>query len=226
MQNWYENLKIAINILNTGNIPFEKWVWGGGTALRWYYQHRDSKDIDIFFADPQLLGFITPRLNDKIESLVTDYVEGPTFVKLHFSDFEIDFIVCMNLTGLLPEWQHVGEYFIQIEKPEEIVAKKIFYKGLSLKIRDIIDIAIVYSDKPSLLEIITKRKLIPHPPEVIFKNLEKLKNRFNEKDLNEILMDKNFTAEAFLKCLNTVEAMFRQAIEKMSQRSANPLTET
>jgi hypothetical protein len=28
------------------------------------YQHRLSKDIDIFVPDPQYLGFVTPRLSD------------------------------------------------------------------------------------------------------------------------------------------------------------------
>jgi len=39
--------------------PF--WTFGGGTVLMLRYQHRLSKDIDIFVPDPQYLGFVTPR---------------------------------------------------------------------------------------------------------------------------------------------------------------------
>ena len=33
------------------------WSFGGGTVLMLRYQHRSSKDIDIFVPDPQALGF-------------------------------------------------------------------------------------------------------------------------------------------------------------------------
>lgn len=39
--------------------PF--WTLGGGTVLMFRYQHRLSKDIDIFVPDPQYLGYVTPR---------------------------------------------------------------------------------------------------------------------------------------------------------------------
>lgn len=35
--------------------PF--WTFGGGTVLMLRYQHRRSKDIDIFVPDPQYLGY-------------------------------------------------------------------------------------------------------------------------------------------------------------------------
>ncbi len=40
--------------------PF--WTFGGGTVLMLRYQHRRSKDIDIFVPDPQYLGYVSPRL--------------------------------------------------------------------------------------------------------------------------------------------------------------------
>ena len=39
----------------TGLAPF--WTFGGGTVLMLRYQHRRSKDIDIFVPDPQYLGY-------------------------------------------------------------------------------------------------------------------------------------------------------------------------
>jgi hypothetical protein len=46
--------------------PF--WTFGGGTVLMLRYQHRRSKDIDIFVPDPQYLGYVSPRLSDLAES--------------------------------------------------------------------------------------------------------------------------------------------------------------
>lgn len=39
------------------------------------HRHRISKDVDIFVSDPQYLGFLTPRLNTKAESLTSSYIE-------------------------------------------------------------------------------------------------------------------------------------------------------
>jgi hypothetical protein len=47
------------------------------------YQHRLSKDIDIFVPDPQYLGFVTPRLSDVAAAVSTQYVEDHSaYVKL------------------------------------------------------------------------------------------------------------------------------------------------
>ena len=64
---WQELLLHALRIIDDikkhGTIdPF--WTFGGGTVLMLRYQHRMSKDIDIFVPDPQYLGFLTPRLSD------------------------------------------------------------------------------------------------------------------------------------------------------------------
>lgn len=37
---------------------------GGGTALMLQIGHRDSRDIDLFLPDPQLLGWIAAALAD------------------------------------------------------------------------------------------------------------------------------------------------------------------
>ncbi len=47
------------------------------------YQHRLSKDIDIFVPDPQYLGFVTPRLSDVAADISSQYVEDQnSYVKL------------------------------------------------------------------------------------------------------------------------------------------------
>ena len=62
------------------------------------HHHRFSKDIDIFVPDPQVLPYLSPRLNDAAESLTTDYVEQAGFLKLVFPEGEIDFVASETLT--------------------------------------------------------------------------------------------------------------------------------
>ena len=66
-----ENSKIllqkAIDILEEADIKDDEWAVGGGTVLAHYYNHRISKDIDIFINDIQLLTLLSPRFNDMSE---------------------------------------------------------------------------------------------------------------------------------------------------------------
>ena len=46
-------LNKALKQLQYANISNNQWALGGGTAIQYYYSHRYSKDIDIFFPDLQ-----------------------------------------------------------------------------------------------------------------------------------------------------------------------------
>ena len=96
---------------------------GGGTRLMLELSHRISRDIDLFIRDPQWIGLMSPRLNDKVGDLVQGYEEDATFLKLKFSEGEIDFIVRMSLTGLLPESSEKSLFLL--EPVEEVLAKKL-----------------------------------------------------------------------------------------------------
>lgn len=86
--------------------PF--WTFGGGTVLMFRYDHRASKDIDIFVPDPQYLGYLTPRLNDTAAEMTADYVEdASSYVKLRFAEGEIDFVAAANLTQDAWEWWNI-----------------------------------------------------------------------------------------------------------------------
>ena len=61
------------------------------------YAHRQSRDIDIFMGDPQYMRFLSPRLNDTIDTWVADWVEGPGWLKLAFPLGEIDFIAAPSV---------------------------------------------------------------------------------------------------------------------------------
>ncbi len=80
------------------------WTMGGGTALMFRHHHRSSKDIDIFFSDPQPLGFVNPRLGGAAEEMTSRYEESSGHVKLYFPEGELDFVASPLLTTPGYEW--------------------------------------------------------------------------------------------------------------------------
>lgn len=76
---WRRLFRIAIDLIdqlrqNAGGCDCE-WSFGGGTAMMIQIGHRESHDIDIFFDDPQLLGFIDPsRSHLHFETMPSDYL--------------------------------------------------------------------------------------------------------------------------------------------------------
>jgi predicted nucleotidyltransferase component of viral defense system len=139
-------LRIAYKIVENANI--NDWTFGGGTALMTYYNHRRSKDVDIFITDVQLITYLSPRLNDFSQRFTDEYSEQSNFLKLYFHDAEIDFIAAPHLTENFFMLKSVLEELpeIRVETAEEICIKKLFYRAETLKTRDIFDIAAVIRD--------------------------------------------------------------------------------
>lgn len=106
--------------------------------------HRESHDVDIFLSDPQLLAFLDPQKRDfKFEIWPTAYDgDGASFQKLAFKDVgEIDFIVGHAMTSSPPIQTVIEGEATLLETIPEIIAKKIYYRGSSIKPRDIFHIA-------------------------------------------------------------------------------------
>jgi len=72
-----------------------------------------------------------------------------------YSEGEIDFIVAAPITDVADESMTIpkeqGSIQIEVEHPVEIALKKLVYRGASLKVRDIFDIAVVDFLHDSLL---------------------------------------------------------------------------
>ncbi|WP_051524418.1 nucleotidyl transferase AbiEii/AbiGii toxin family protein [Sulfurihydrogenibium subterraneum] len=185
---WKELLNLAVDILEEANINTDDWAFGGGTALMFYFHHRKSRDVDIFLKNPQLLTRLSPRLNEKAEEISKEYIEQANFIKLKLNSQEIDFIVAPNLTGLKPKKVKIDSKEIYIEQPEEIIAKKLFYRPESLKIRDIIDTVEVFKNSPNLMNILKKNKLLNE--EVIKKRFEYLKKKEKDLNISDLLLEK------------------------------------
>jgi Nucleotidyl transferase AbiEii toxin, Type IV TA system len=96
------------------------WTLGGGTALMLRYEHRYSKDIDIFVPDPQYLGFVTPRLSEVAQSISDEHVEGAGYVKLILPEGEIDFVAARNLTEPAYETWRLLRRPVRVELPAPV----------------------------------------------------------------------------------------------------------
>jgi hypothetical protein len=126
--------------------PF--WTLGGGTVLMLRFQHRRSKDIDIFVPDPQYLGYVSPRLSDLAASVSMDYVEGASFVKLIRPEGEIDFVASPNLTeSPFDRWKLLGRA-VRVETAVEVIAKKLWHRGDQVSARDLFDLSLVVERDP------------------------------------------------------------------------------
>jgi hypothetical protein len=123
-----------------------EWAFGGGTAMRLVYNHRESKDIDIFLNDSTVLNGLSPRINDSTAALTRDYTEQSNYVKLRFPEGEIDFIIGTRLLHDVPyERRTIRRRDVAIEQPVEIVAKKCFYRAADFAVRDVFDLAVLLS---------------------------------------------------------------------------------
>jgi len=151
MKSWEILFDNAMTQIKAANIPSDKWTFGGGTSLMHKFNHRDSKDIDIFVVTPQLLSFLTPRLNDAIDHLVGRYDEQSNFIRIYLEQGEIDFIHSAPVTTIPPTKEIIRGFELLVDDPTEIVAKKVFYRSDEFKSRDIFDLAVVYSKQKNII---------------------------------------------------------------------------
>ncbi len=110
---------------------------GGGTRIMLAIEHRISDDVDLFVHDAQWIGFLTPRLNEKFDDRLSGYEEDATWIKLKHRDGEIDFIVSGSLLDRKPDCDPALPF--ALEPVEEVIAKKLFYRGWALTARDLFD---------------------------------------------------------------------------------------
>ena len=129
------------------------WTFGGGTVLMLRFDHRFSKDIDLFVPDPQYLGHVNPRLGGPAEELTGDYEENAQFIKLQLEDGEIDVVVGAPLTDPHFEWARYEGRLIRVETSAEIIAKKMWHRGDQARARDLFDLCAVATFEPAAIDV-------------------------------------------------------------------------
>lgn len=143
---WQQLLRTAramIGQVNSEQQVIDSWTLGGGTAMMLQINHRESRDIDVFLPDAQLLPFLDPQMHDfDFEIPPADSAgDGVRFLKLVFDAGEIDFIVSQALTSSPATQATVEGEAVLLETIPEIITKKICHRGASIMPRDIFDIA-------------------------------------------------------------------------------------
>lgn len=179
-------LNIAKEALYEARIGDNEWAVGGGTVLAYYFNHRKSKDIDIFIPNIQILNKLSPRFNDVCEKAF-DYNEMTNYISLTFQEGKIDFIASPQLTLFSPKKEQFYNNKVFLEHPIEIVIKKIFHRGSWAVPRDIFDLATVYNfgEKDKLLDELIN---IEDEAEKFFNNIYKCKNQLYSNESADMLL--------------------------------------
>ncbi|WP_343056506.1 nucleotidyl transferase AbiEii/AbiGii toxin family protein [Rhizobium metallidurans] len=144
---WRRLFTVATGLINHVNRSYpviDEWSFGGGTAMMLQLDHRDSHDVDIFLPDAQVLRYLDPAKAELAFDVVPDGYQGDgvKFQKFAFNGIgEIDFIVAQALTSVPHLRTSVEGVSTRLETVAEIVAKKVYYRGASIRPRDIFDIA-------------------------------------------------------------------------------------
>jgi hypothetical protein len=147
----FQRALALIDSTRAAGVALEEWSFGGGTVLMRRHRHRVSKDIDIFIPDPQYLGYLSPRLNTRAESLTQSYIEQAGSLKLFFPEGEIDFVVSGYLTERPVSEERLFGRIVKVETSAEIIAKKVHHRGVEFTARDVFDLALVTEREPAAL---------------------------------------------------------------------------
>lgn len=122
-----------------GDPPFSL---GGGTVLMLRFKHRLSKDIDLFGYDAQWLSVFSPRLNERAAMLAASYTEQSNTIKIVTASGDIDFIIAADVVApVTRRVEPIAGRLIAVDPVTEILAKKLFYRAATFKIRDIYDLS-------------------------------------------------------------------------------------
>lgn len=187
MQGWEQLLERAmggIDALAEAGTPLPWWTFGGGTALMVQFQHRNSKDIDLFIADGQYITMLSPRLGGEEIWNCPDYDEQAHYLKLKYDEGEIDFIVSAPVTDKPMGTFNFRNWTIPIEHPVEIAIKKFFHRAEGLKPRDIFDIAVVASLHRD--ELIDELHTVIDKRETLLRRMATLPDAYYRQALDEL----------------------------------------
>jgi len=163
---WQTVCRRALAILDSASaagMP-DDWSFGGGTVLMLDHHHRFSKDVDIFVLDPQCLGFLTPRLNDRAEIGTHGYDEQSNSLKIYYAEGEVDFVEAGPVSAEPYAMREILGRAVRVETPLEIVAKKLKFRAADFKARDLFDLALVLERvadaRPALAALIHQQQSV------------------------------------------------------------------
>ena len=216
MSNWRLLLSrtvVGLEQLKQQGQAVPEWVLGGGTALMLHANHRLSKDIDAFIDDPQYLGIMSPKVTEVWNCRTWD--EMAHYLKLIYTEGEIDFIVSGPLSGLgthtfeidLTDLPAARKVSIQVEHAAEIALKKMHYRPTMLKPRDIFDIAVADSIDHDAL--VGNLSTISDKKTALTKRLDAIDPKFLQSELAELDIQAGWDDQK-KNCLATTRSLVKQ----------------
>ncbi|MBX9846443.1 MAG: nucleotidyl transferase AbiEii/AbiGii toxin family protein [Xanthobacteraceae bacterium] len=159
--------------------------------------HRESRDVDIFLQDPQLLSLLDPDRRDfdfELRPSAHDG-DGAKFLKLVFENVgEIDFIVGQPRTANATTRREIEGEDVLLETIPEIITKKIVYRGTNIRPRDIFDIAAASEDYADT--IIAELRSYWQATATALARLEQLNPEFVNNAISQLLIRQKFSATA------------------------------
>lgn len=174
----------GIDALEKRGTPLKFHTFGGGTALMTQFEHRYSKDIDLFIPDPQYLALLSPRLGGEEIWGCGNYDEAAHYLKIRYEEGEIDFIVSDRLTEIPLLDYPFREWMVPMEHPVEIAIKKLHYRAMGLKPRDIFDVAVIMTRDEDLLR--ENLHVLSEDKEALTKRLRTLDPNYHMRNLKDL----------------------------------------
>jgi hypothetical protein len=159
---WHDLMGLTLEAIDSVSAHGEViWTFGGGTALAIDVAHRISYDVDIFLDSAAVTKRLVPVTNEVTRRICFNPVSGRadyqwpgSYLKLMVHDKgEIDFLNATTLVDNATAPFHFEGRTLQRERPREVIAKKIYYRGAVFKGRDVFDLACTYRLMPEELAI-------------------------------------------------------------------------
>lgn len=189
---------------------------GGGTALASYYwNHRYSTDIDIFIYDEVDKKYLlkestwSSKVKTAMKSIgyTGNFRSHPIYSEIViYEDSKIQFFDVIKKSINPFQSVNLWGHEILIDTVEEIIAKKIYYRGDKGNSRDLFDIAIAFHKEPDILTrtILKKDKVI-----TLFETVSNIYNNQELKDLYiEEIKQMNPNEEYKFLAKNTIEYLY------------------
>lgn len=135
-------------VIRDHEVPFPIQIGGGSMLLR-RYGHRKSKDLDLFVTDARLVRWCSPRFNETAADLFPEYGEDAVTTRLIIGMQEIDIIAANPIVeDDATEDVVIDGRQVLVERPREILAKKVVYRGRQFQPRDVFDLACIAEAEP------------------------------------------------------------------------------
>ena len=159
---WQQLMRLtlqAIDSVTSENALPPYWTFGGGTALSIDLGHRISYDIEAFMDSARIIKELVPVNNPITREICWDAARQTANYRYPGHDLklivtgigEIDFLSASSLVdGSTTEFDFNGR-IIDRERPCEVIAKKIYYRGSTFKSRGVFDLAGIFLVMPDEL---------------------------------------------------------------------------